>query len=56
METLKVRRPLPGEEEGVLRNDKEVTIVSNVIVNFINTWVLITSILAIYSFYSFFFK
>lgn len=56
METLKVRRPLPGEEEGVLRNDKEVTIVSNTLVTFINVWMLITSILAIYSFYSFFFK
>lgn len=56
MDTLKVRRPLPGEEEGVLRNDKEVTIVSDALVTFINTWSIITSILAIYSFYSFFFK
>lgn len=56
METLKVRRPLPGEEEGVLRNDKEVTIVSDALVTFINVWMLITAILATYSFYSFFFK
>lgn len=56
METLKVRRPLPGEEEGVLRNDKEVTIVSDALVTFISTWAIITIILATYSFYSFFFK
>lgn len=56
METLKVRRPLPGEEEGVLRNNKEVTIVSDTLVTFINVWMLITAILATYSFYSFFFK
>lgn len=56
METLKVRRPLPGEEEGVLRNDKEVTIVSDALVTFISTWMLITAILTIYSLYSFFFK
>ena len=56
MDTLRVRRPLPGEEEGVLRNDKEVAIVSNTLVTFINVWMLITAILATYSFYSFFFK
>ena len=56
METLKVRRPLPGEEEGVLRSDKEVTIVSDALVTFISTWSIITIILAIYSLYSFFFK
>lgn len=56
MDTLRVRRPLPGEEEGVLRNDKEVTIVSDALVTFISIWVFITIILATYSFYSFFFK